>query len=206
VRPSVTALLHHRTSAGCRRPDKRRRQLLADGSSLIDGQAAWTRIQDVRSAVHLLCQSGTVGLAEAVVMRVGHTTAEADQDEEATPMALEPSYWDGRLERIAPWQRRRWTLWLCFAAGGNDSRMQPGEPATSPCPLGCSRANTDTRGNDQGLRTVLARAHQAASRCPLGARLRNTIALAALRCQQEASWSEQPYGWPGRYDPTAISS
>jgi hypothetical protein len=38
-----------------------------------------------------------------------------------------------------------------------------GDPATSPCPLRCRRANADTPGNWQGLRTSLARSHQAAS-------------------------------------------
>jgi hypothetical protein len=65
---------------------QRRRQLLSAGSSLIDGQAAWARIQDGRSALHLLCEASTVDMAEAVVMRVGHTAAEADQDDEATAL------------------------------------------------------------------------------------------------------------------------
>ena|ERR1022692_1683117 len=58
---------------------QRRRQLLSAGSSLIDGQAAWARVQDGRSAVHLLCEASTVDMVEAVVMRVGHTAAEGDR-------------------------------------------------------------------------------------------------------------------------------
>lgn len=68
---------------------QRRRQDLSDGSSLIDAQAAWVRVQDGRSALHLLCEADTVDMAEAVVMRVGHTAAEADQDEEATALLRE---------------------------------------------------------------------------------------------------------------------
>jgi len=37
------------------------------------------------------------------------------------------------------------------------------------------RANADTRGNGRGSSTVLARGYQAASRCPLGARLRGHV-------------------------------
>lgn len=68
---------------------QRRRQHLSDGSSLIDAQAAWVRVQDGRSALHLLCEAETVDMAEAVVMRVGHTEAEADEDEEATALLRE---------------------------------------------------------------------------------------------------------------------
>ncbi len=68
---------------------QRRRQLLSDGSSRIDAQAAWVRVQDGRSALHLLCEAGTADAAEAVVMRVGRTAAEADQDEEATALLRE---------------------------------------------------------------------------------------------------------------------
>jgi hypothetical protein len=69
--------------------DQRRRQHLSDGSSLIDAQSAWVRVQDGRSALHLLCEAETVDMAEAVLMRVGHTAAEADQDEEATALLRE---------------------------------------------------------------------------------------------------------------------
>jgi len=66
---------------------QRRRQLRSEGSSVIDGQAAWVRLQDGRSALHLLCEVGTVDAAEAVVMRIGHIAADADQDdEEATAL------------------------------------------------------------------------------------------------------------------------
>jgi hypothetical protein len=71
---------------------QRRRQLRSEGSSVIDGQAAWVRLQDGRSALHLLCEASTVDAAvataaEAVVMRIGHIAAEADQDdEEATAL------------------------------------------------------------------------------------------------------------------------
>lgn len=66
---------------------QRRRQLRSEGSSVIDGQAAWVRLQDGRSALHLLCEARTVDAAEAVVMRIGHIAAEADQDdEEATAL------------------------------------------------------------------------------------------------------------------------
>ena len=68
---------------------QRRRQLASSGSSIIDGQAAWVRVQDGRSALHLLCEASTADAAEAVVMRVGHTAAEADQDEEATALLRE---------------------------------------------------------------------------------------------------------------------
>ena len=68
---------------------QRRRQLAASGSSIINGQAAWVRVQDGRSALHLLCEASTADAAEAVVMRVGHTAAEADQDEEATALLRE---------------------------------------------------------------------------------------------------------------------
>lgn len=68
---------------------QRRRQHLSDGSSLVDAQAAWVRVQDGRSALHLLCEAETVDMAEAVVMRVGHTEAEADEDEEATALLRE---------------------------------------------------------------------------------------------------------------------
>src|SRR5262249_17469540 len=50
---------------------------------------AWVRVQDGRSALHLLCEASTADAAEAVVMRVGHTAAEADQDEEATALLRE---------------------------------------------------------------------------------------------------------------------
>jgi hypothetical protein len=56
---------------------QRRRQLLADGASVIDEKAAWARAEDGRSALHLLCETGTVDAAEAVIMRVGHTAAES---------------------------------------------------------------------------------------------------------------------------------
>ena len=66
---------------------QRRRQLRSEGSSIIDGQAAWVRLQDGRSALHLLSEASTVDAAEAVVMRIGHIAAEADQDdEEATAL------------------------------------------------------------------------------------------------------------------------
>jgi len=66
---------------------QRRRQLRSEGSSVIDGQAAWVRLQDGRSALHLLCEASTVDAAEAVVRRIGHIAAEADQDdEEATAL------------------------------------------------------------------------------------------------------------------------
>src|SRR5215467_2150114 len=68
---------------------QRRRQLAASGSSIINGQAAWVRVQDGRAALHLLCEASTADAAEAVVMRVGHTAAEADQDEEATALLRE---------------------------------------------------------------------------------------------------------------------
>ena len=68
---------------------QRRRQLASSGSSIINGQAAWVRVQDGRSALHLLCEASTADAAEAVVMRVGHTAAEADQDEEATALLRE---------------------------------------------------------------------------------------------------------------------
>src|SRR5262249_60906201 len=68
---------------------QRRRQLASSGSSIIDGQAAWVRVQDGRSALHLLCEASTADAAEAGVMRVGHTAAEADQDEEATALFRE---------------------------------------------------------------------------------------------------------------------
>ena len=68
---------------------QRRRQLAASGSSIINGQAAWVRVQDGRSALHLLCEASTADAAEAVVLRVGHTAAEADQDEEATALLRE---------------------------------------------------------------------------------------------------------------------
>jgi hypothetical protein len=61
---------------------QRRRQLRSEGSSVIDGQAAWVRLQDGRSALHLLCEASTVDAAEAVVMRIGHIAAQADQDDE----------------------------------------------------------------------------------------------------------------------------
>ena len=57
--------------------DQRRRQHLSDGSTLSDAQATWVRVQDGRSALHLLCEAETVDMAEAVLMRVGHTAAEA---------------------------------------------------------------------------------------------------------------------------------
>ena len=45
------------------------------------------RLQDGRSALHLQCEARTVDAAEAVVMRIGHVAAEADQDdEEATAL------------------------------------------------------------------------------------------------------------------------
>jgi hypothetical protein len=67
---------------------QRRRQLRSEGSSIIDGQAAWVRLQDGRSALHLLCEASTVDAAEAVVMRVGHIAAEADQDDEQATALL----------------------------------------------------------------------------------------------------------------------
>ena len=66
---------------------QRRRQLRSEGSSVIDGQAAWVRLQDGRSALRLLSEASTVDAAEAVVMRIGHVAAGADQDdEEATAL------------------------------------------------------------------------------------------------------------------------
>ena len=67
---------------------QRRRQLRSEGSSIIDGQAAWVRLQDGRSALHLLCEASTVDAAEAVVMRIGHIAAEADQDDEEATASL----------------------------------------------------------------------------------------------------------------------
>lgn len=67
---------------------QRRRQLRSEGSSVIDGQAAWVRLQDGRSALHLLCKASTVDAAEAVVMRIGHIAAEADQDDEEAAALL----------------------------------------------------------------------------------------------------------------------
>jgi hypothetical protein len=58
--------------------------------------------------------------------------------------------------------------------GGHDSRTR-GSRVSLPRDrglLGYRQVNADTRGNEQGLRTVLARAHQAASRRPSGARFR----------------------------------
>jgi uncharacterized protein YjbI with pentapeptide repeats len=40
-----------------------------------------------------------------------------------------------------------------------------------PCPLRCGRANADAPDNGQGLRTSLPRSHQAATGCPLYARV-----------------------------------
>jgi hypothetical protein len=61
--------------------------------------------------------------------------------------------------RNAPSQAMDSTGQLGWALQAGGHRSQGGL-ATSPCPLGCRRANADTRGNRQGLRTVLARAHQ----------------------------------------------
>jgi hypothetical protein len=67
---------------------QRRRQFRSEGSSVIDGQAAWVRIQDGRSALHLLCEASTVDAAEAVVVRIGRVAAEADQDDEEVTALL----------------------------------------------------------------------------------------------------------------------
>jgi hypothetical protein len=42
------------------------------GASPIDERAVWTRLQDARSAVHLLCQQDSVQSAEELIMTVGH--------------------------------------------------------------------------------------------------------------------------------------
>jgi hypothetical protein len=63
-------------------------------------------------------------------------------------------------DRPVPGQPRYAAIRLLFASRRSqlsDAAGQPGEPAASSCPLGCTRANADTQGNEQGLRTVLAR-------------------------------------------------
>jgi|SRR5215471_12733466 len=63
-----------------------RRQLPTGGASNMDERAAWARVQDGRSALHLLCHTSTVEAAEAVIMRVGHTKAESVADNDATAL------------------------------------------------------------------------------------------------------------------------
>jgi hypothetical protein len=51
---------------------QRSREEKSSGDSSIDERAAWARLQDGRSAVHLLCDKDSVESAEMLIMRVGH--------------------------------------------------------------------------------------------------------------------------------------
>jgi len=51
---------------------QRSRDEKSTGASFIDERAAWVRLQDGRSAVHLLCQKDSVESAETLIMTVGH--------------------------------------------------------------------------------------------------------------------------------------
>jgi hypothetical protein len=61
-----------------------RRRESADADSAVE-QAAMARAQDARSALYLLCDSGTVEIAEALIQRVRHTklNSAGQHDEEA---------------------------------------------------------------------------------------------------------------------------
>ena len=66
--------------------DQQRRQLASGGAGDMNEKAVWARVQDGRSALHLLCQASTVEAAEAVIMRVGHTRAGSGSGDDATPL------------------------------------------------------------------------------------------------------------------------
>jgi hypothetical protein len=68
---------------------ERRRTLLAGMSSSIDERATYARLQDGRSALHLLCRASTVDAAEALIIQVRRELAEADPDEDAIAMLRE---------------------------------------------------------------------------------------------------------------------
>ena len=66
--------------------DLQRRRLASGGAGDMNEKAVWARVQDGRSALHLLCQASTVEAAEAVIMRVGHTRAGSDPGDDATEL------------------------------------------------------------------------------------------------------------------------
>ena len=58
----------------------------------------------------------------------------------------------------------------CVATLADPEACPDGPMTDSHAAAAGTARNADTQGNGQGLRSVLARAHQAATRCPLGAR------------------------------------
>ena len=66
----------------------RRRHPLPPGTSPSDESPLWTRAQDGRSALYLLCDDRTVDLAEALITGVRHLEPQADRSHNDAVIAV----------------------------------------------------------------------------------------------------------------------